>query len=215
MSVVLAIGDLHCPFTRKGYLRFCKNVDRRFSCDRVVFIGDIIDNHASSYHESDPDGHSAGAELDIAIKEVGKWYRAFPEATVCIGNHDRIVNRKAFTAGIAKKWIREYGDVLGTPTWNFVESIDIDGVVYCHGDSKKAFQRASSNMQSVVQGHYHPESYVIWKTGSNCRVFGMQVGCGIDKDSYAMAYGKYGPHPSVGCGVIFNGKDAMPVLMEL
>jgi hypothetical protein len=26
----------------------------------VIFLGDIIDNHYSSYHESDPDGYSAG-----------------------------------------------------------------------------------------------------------------------------------------------------------
>jgi hypothetical protein len=49
-----------------------------------VFIGDIIDNHASSYHETDPDGMSAGHELRLAIQNIKKWYEAFPKASVII-----------------------------------------------------------------------------------------------------------------------------------
>ena len=197
MSVVLAIGDLHEPFCLDKYLRFCKNVDRKAGCNKVVFIGDVIDNHYSSYHETDPDGYSAGEDLDRAIHRIGKWYRAFPEAYVCIGNHDRLVHRKAYTAGISKRWVREYSEVLEAPGWDFVESVVIDNVVYCHGDGKKAIQRSKQDMQSVVQ------------------VFGMQLGSGIDKDSYAMAYGKYGPHPAIGCGVVHHGKVATNYLMEL
>jgi len=215
MSVVLAIGDLHEPFCLDKYLRFCKNVDRKAGCNKVVFIGDVIDNHYSSYHETDPDGYSAGEELDRAIKRIGKWYRAFPDAYVCIGNHDRLVHRKAYTAGISKRWVREYSEVLKAPGWQFVESVTIDNVVYCHGDGKKAIQRSKQDMQSVVQGHYHSECYVQWHTGAKCKVFGMQLGSGIDKDSYAMAYGKYGPHPAIGCGVVHHGKVATNYLMEL
>lgn len=212
---VLVIGDLHEPFCLNKYLRFCKNVDRREACNKVIFIGDCVDNHYSSYHETDPDGMGAGDELDLAIDRIKKWYRAFPEATVCIGNHDRLVHRKAYTAGISNRWIRSYKEVFEAPGWDFVESVCLDNVVYCHGDGSKAIQRAKQNMQSVVQGHYHSECYVQWHTGSKCKVFAMQVGCGIDKDSYAMAYGKYGPHPAIGCGVVEHGKRATNYLMDL
>jgi predicted phosphodiesterase len=212
---VLAIGDPHEPFCLKKYLRFCKDIDRKESCNRVVFIGDMIDNHYSSYHETDPDGFSAGQELDRAIEGVQKWYKAFPEAYVCIGNHDRMAYRKAFSAGVSYRWLTKYNDLLGTPGWKWVESVDIDGVKYCHGDGKKALQRARADMQSVVQGHYHTESYVQWVVGSNFKVFGMQVGCGIDHKSYAMAYGKHGPKPAIGCGVIKGGKTATNHMMEL
>lgn len=215
MSVVLVIGDLHEPFCLDKYLRFCKNVDRKEACNKVVFIGDIIDNHYSSYHETDPDGFSAGEELERAKARVKKWYNAFPEADICIGNHDRMAYRKAHSAGLSKAWVRDYNEVLGTPGWNWVESLEIDGVRYCHGEGKKALHRAAKDMQSVVQGHYHTEAYVQWHTGSKCKVFGMQVGCGIDKDSYAMAYGKHGPHPSISCGVVRHGKSAVNHLMEL
>jgi len=212
---VLAIGDLHAPFTLKKYLRFCKNVDRKTGCNQVVFIGDLVDNHYSSYHETDPDGFSAGEELDRAIMEIRKWYKAFPEAYVCIGNHDRIVHRKAYSAGISRRWVRDYGEVFNAPGWKFVEDVTIDGVRYCHGEGKKAPQKAKDNMRSYVQGHHHSECGVVWHTGDNCRVFGMQVGNGIDRKSYAMAYGKYGPHPVIACGVIEHGKVATNYLMEL
>jgi len=57
---------------------------------------DIIDNHYSSFHTTDPDGMGGGDELDFAIQEVQKWVEQFPVADVCIGNHDRIIMRKAF-----------------------------------------------------------------------------------------------------------------------
>jgi hypothetical protein len=43
----------------------------------------------------------------------------------------------------------------------------------------------------------------------------MQVGCGIDFSSYAMAYAKAGKKPAVGCGVVIGGKTAINCLMEL
>jgi hypothetical protein len=49
-----------------------------YDCVLLFFIGDIIDNHYSSYHESDPDGYSAGEELDRAIDMIKDWYRTFP-----------------------------------------------------------------------------------------------------------------------------------------
>jgi len=71
---ILIIGDLHSPFTLPKYLDFCKEQQRKYNCGKVIFIGDIIDNHYSSYHESDPDGMSAGDELDKAIEQVQQYY---------------------------------------------------------------------------------------------------------------------------------------------
>ena len=99
---ILVIGDLHAPFIRKGYLEHCIKAYRDFACNKVIFIGDLIDNHYSSYHDADPDGYGAGEELDRAIDQVQKWYKAFPKAKVMIGNHDAIIARKAFSSGFIK-----------------------------------------------------------------------------------------------------------------
>lgn len=159
---VLVIGDLHEPFCLDGYLEHCVATYKLYNCDTVVFIGDIIDNHASSYHETDPDGLNAGDELRQAIKNIQKWYRAFPKATVIIGNHDRIIMRKAYSSGLSKMWIKDYNEVLGTPGWDFVESIEIDDVLYVHGEGGTARSRIKSDLQSTVQGHLHTQCYVEW-----------------------------------------------------
>ena len=121
MRNVLIIGDVHEPFCLDGYREHCLAVYRQYNCNQVIFIGDLIDNHFSSFHPTDPDGYGAGEELARAKAKIGQWYDIFPNATVIIGNHDAIIYRKAFASGISKEWIRDYKDMLNTPTWEFVE----------------------------------------------------------------------------------------------
>ena len=212
---VLVIGDLHEPFCLDGYLEFCKDVYAKYNCNKVIFIGDVIDNHYSSYHETDADGLGGGQELDLAISKLAKWYEAFPVADVTIGNHDRIIMRKAQTSAVPKKWIKDYKDVLEVPQWNFVHRVVLDGVQYVHGEAGTANKKCKADMMSTVQGHLHTQAYTEWFVGANFKVFGMQVGCGIDHESYAMAYAKAGKKPVIGCGVIIDGKTAINELMDL
>jgi len=212
---VLVIGDLHLPFTLDGYLEHCIETYYKHNCNEVVFIGDIIDNHASSYHETDPDGYSAGQELKLAIQQVKKWYQAFPKATVIIGNHDRLIMRKAYSSGLSKLWIKDYADVLGAPGWNFTESIEIDDVLYIHGEGGVARTRARRDLCSIVQGHLHTQASVDWIVGKNFKIFACQTGCGIDAKAYAMTYAKEFAKPAIGCAVILNGKTVFNEMMDL
>src|SRR5690554_1910202 len=70
---VLVIGDLHEPFCLNGYLSHCKKIQEKYNCNEVVFIGDVVDNHYSSYHETDADGLGGGDELDAAINRLSRW----------------------------------------------------------------------------------------------------------------------------------------------
>jgi len=211
---ILIIGDLHAPFTKYGYLKFCREQQEIHDCGTVIFIGDVIDNHYSSYHESDPDGYGAGEELDRAIDMISDWYHTFPKATVIIGNHDRLVYRKAYSSGVSKKWIREYKEVLNTSGWNFVENIEFHGINFNHGEGGTARNRIKSELQSQVQGHLHTQLYNDFLVGANFIVFGMQVGCGIDIKSYAMSYGKNFKKPAIGCGVVLN-KGMLPIAIPM
>lgn len=211
---ILVVGDLHEPFCLEGYLEFCQDTYAKWNCNQVIFIGDIIDNHYSSYHESDPDGMGGGLELERAIERVHKWYTAFPKADVLIGNHDRIIMRKAFSSAIPKEWIKSYNEVLGT-NWNWVESIVYDDVLYEHGEGGQAKTKAKNNMMSSVCGHTHTQAYVEWLVGKKYRVFGMQVGCGVDASTYAAAYAKNFKKQAIGCGVVLGGHTAINVLMPL
>lgn len=211
---ILIIGDLHAPFTKEGYLKFCREQQEKYDCGTIIFIGDIIDNHYTSYHESDPDGYGAGEELDRAIDMISNWYHTFPKAKVIVGNHDRLVYRKAYSSGVSKKWIREYKDVLCTSGWEFVENIELFGININHGEGGTARNRIKSELQSQVQGHLHTQLYTDYLVGANFIVWGMQVGCGVDNKSYAMAYGRHFRKPAIGCGVVLN-KGSLPIAIPM
>ncbi len=211
---ILIIGDLHAPFLKEGYLDFCIDIREKYNIKDIIFIGDIVDNHYSSYHETDPDGHSAGEELDRAIGIVHDWYREFPVAKVCIGNHDSIPDRKAMTAGLSNRWLKSIADVIEAPNWDFQTDFTIDGVKYVHGLGGKARQRAKNDLISIVQGHYHSESYIEHFYGDNFSIFACQIGCGIDRNNYAMAYGKHFKKMHINCAVVLEG-GTLPIIESM
>jgi len=208
---VLIIGDLHLPFTKKGYFEHCVEIKNKYNCNEFVFIGDIIDNHYSSFHDSDPDGMGAGQEFNEAVEDLAKWYKEFPIAKVCLGNHDNIPQRRAFNAGLSRHWTKSIKEAFHLDDWEFADSFIIDDVLYQHGLGGKSQQRSKRELISTVQGHYHTDMYVHYTVGKNYIIFGMQVGCGVDQDSYAMAYGKYFPRPAIGCGVVLNN-GTLPIV---
>lgn len=205
MSKVLVIGDLHAPFIKEGYLEHCKKVYKKYKCDEVVFIGDVIDAHYSSFHVSDPDGYGGEDELDLAVNQIKKWHKAFPNATVILGNHDRIVTRKAKMANLPSKWIRDFNEVLHTPTWTWEIEHYIDDVLYVHGEASTARTTVKNEGCSVVQGHRHSDMYVEYMPGNR---FAMQTGCGVDRASYAMEYARAYKKQMIGCGVVIDGITA-------
>lgn len=211
---ILVIGDLHAPFHHPKYLEHCKAVKKHFKTTHTIFIGDVVDSHATSFHIPDPDGMSAGSELEIAINELQAWHRTFPHADAIIGNHDARVWNKVRHAGISKRWVKNLGDVLELPTWSFHMRRVYDGVLYIHGEGVTARTKALRSGRSVVQGHRHTEGYVWFHPGDEHNTFGMQVGTGIDQDSYAFAYAKDHPPPVLSCGVVLeNGK--LPILLPM
>ena len=213
------VGDLHCPFDLDGYLQFLLDTYAKWNCNQILMIGDAVDNHYSSFHQTDADGYGGGEELDRAIKRLSKYRDAFAKICdkkidICIGNHDRIIMRRAFDSDIPARWIKSYNEVLGTD-WNWVESIVYDDVLYEHGEGGQAKTKAKNNMMSSVCGHTHTQAYVEWLVGKKYRVFGMQVGCGVDASTYAAAYAKNFKKQAIGCGVILGGHTAINVLMPL
>lgn len=218
----LVIPDIHAPFIKKGFLEHCIESYHRFQCNKVSFLGDVLDNHFTSFFDIDPDGLSASDETDLAVKVLQPWYNAFPDAEICIGNHDARIHRKAFNAGISKRWIKDYSEVLETPGWIWDDYWDHFDVRYTHGDGpggalNGAFQRMLYWDLSIVQGHWHTSSYTRWKVSLSNRLFAMQCGCGMDYKAYVAAYSKKSQKkPVVECAVVLdNGRVPIHLPMYL
>ena len=220
-KTVMIIGDTHIPFVHPNYLKFCCNVRDKYNPDIIVHIGDLIDNHAISYHEHDPDGYSAGGEIIKARKELKKWIKEFPKMLICRGNHDILPARKAKTMGIPRVMLKEHNEIWDLPdTWEWQEYFEIDDVRYVHGSGKAGKYMhvlwAQENRQSTVSGHGHSSAGVEYMASHNSLIFGMGVGCGIDIKKYAFEYGKdYARRPILGCGIVEKGINAKFIPMKL
>ncbi len=210
---VLIIGDLHAPFILEGYLEFCRKLQEKHNCGTVVLIGDIIDGNSWSYHEHDVDGDSVKTEVNKAILQLQDWYRAFPIATVLYGNHDLLVSRKAKTAGLSQLFIRNLGEILGAPQgWAFTHEYIKDNVKYIHGSTGNAISRAKDERISICQGHLHSQAFVEYSVSERDAIFGLQIGCGIDREAYAFEYAKpMAKKPVISAGVILE-KGTLPIL---
>jgi len=218
----LVIGDTHIPFEKRKYLEFCKDTQKKYKCKQVIHIGDLIDNHAISFHDTDPDGLAGGREAEIAKKRLVSWKKAFPNLKICEGNHDRLHYRRAFSQGIPKIYMRNYNEIFNLPsTWQWAFKFEIAGTRYLHGTGKGGkyahIRWAVDNMQSTVIGHTHTSLGVHYMASDLKMIFAMQVGCGIDAKAYAMQYANiYSQKPTVGCGVVLEGgREAIAVPMKL
>lgn len=219
---ILIIGDTHIPFELPGYLEFCKDIQNRVKCGKVVHIGDLVDNHAISYHEHDPNGKSPVDEIKEAQKRLQGWFKAFPEVFLCRGNHDRLVDRKGKTVGLPECVFKPFRDIWGLPKgWIDDFSFEIDGVRYSHGtglSGDNAPEKAAQlNRQSTVIGHVHSVCSTKYLVSEKDRIFGMGVGCGMDRHTYAFEYGRdFAKKPVVACGVVTdNGRYCQVFTMEI
>ena len=214
---VLFIGDTHIPFMLDGYLEFCREEQEKWDCGRVVHIGDVADNHAISYHESDPDGMSAGDELTASQQQLSQLFSMFPTADSLLGNHCLLIARKAKTAGLSQRMVRSVAEILDAPpTWQFHDELEIHGVSIGHGGSGgDSVRMAMHSRQSRIEGHRHSLAYVQWLVSKRDAVFGMNVGSGIDDKAYAFAYGRMFPKKSViSCGILLDkGRTPLVRLM--
>jgi len=219
---ILVIGDTHIPFEHKNYLAFCKETQKKFKCDTIIHIGDLVDNHAISFHDKDPDGRSASDEIKLADRSLKKWYKAFPKVQVVEGNHCNMVARKAFKHYLPKRCFKNFHDIWNLPTkWEYAFDYFHYGIRFFHGmgyGGKYAHKNAiNDNRCSVVMGHLHSNAGVEWTASERDILFGMAVGCGIDRNKYAFNYGRdFARKPILGAGVVLeNGKYAQFIPMKL
>ena len=199
---ILVISDLHCPFLHIGAIKFLKHLKEKYNPKRVVFLGDIIDNHFLSFHDTDPNGLGGRMEFETAKKQIQSLYKIFPEADVMRGNHDDLRDRKAFKAGIIDNWLRPIEEVLEVDNWKFHERLIINDILFTHGLGMQATSRMRRMLISVVQGHYHTKTYLHKVKGMNKNIFAMQLGCLMNQRTYAAAYSRFKSNFQLNAGVI-------------
>ena len=212
MARVGIIGDLHAPYCHPGYLDFCIETFDSWGVDTVVNIGDFVDFHSLSFHDSEPILHDVHGEYSHALEHLQEWYEAFPDCILIQGNHDRIPARQLKKLGMEPTiFMKPLHELLQMPDgWVIKDQHEIDGVLFHHGESASGVNGfrndAKNRMQCTVSGHNHSNLGVSYTASDRELVWGMAVGCGVDNDSMAFAYGKHFRNkPILGCGVVIDG----------
>lgn len=213
---VLVIPDMHAPYHHPDTLAFLKAAKALFSPDLVVCLGDELDYHALSFHDSDPNLDSAGVELDRGVAFLRELACTFPDVLVCHSNHGSMAYRRAKAHGIPVQLIKKYRDVLFAGTldnWSWAYSWRINtplGDTLFKHQTTGLLTDAAHNNANLVVGHEHGKFDIEYSASSAHLYYGMHSGCLIDKDSMAFAYGKHALRkPIVGCSVILQGRPCL------
>lgn len=220
-SRILCVSDLHFPYHHPDTIPFLESLVECYQPDRIVLLGDEIDGHAMSYHESDPDLDAAGPEFDKALSCMEDLYEIFDDVQVDVidSNHGALAKRKAKTAGIPQKFLKEPEELYDAPdnwTWHqdlIVKMSNGQRCLFTHGKSKDVMRVVSHWALCVVQGHFHTEARVAYMSNPEELLFGMNVGCSIDRKNPAFAYDSNNiKRPIIAHGWI---EDGIPVILPM
>jgi len=194
---VLAIGDLHIPYHHKDSFAFLRALKKKYKgFDLVVNMGDELDQHAISMHDSNPDLPSAGDELRLAKTYVKELEGIFPDMTLLDSNHSSLVYRRALKYGLPKAYLKHYNEFLDVGKgWKWVDDLTIslnDGsrCFFTHGMSANVLQIAQKMGMSAVQGHYHSKASIQYYSNPDNLNWAMQTGCLTNQQSLAFGYSK-------------------------
>ena len=220
---VLFISDMHIPYNHPGLLPFLAGLKLKYEPTRVICLGDELDKHAMSFHDSDPDLPSAGDELRRSLPIIKEVEKLFPEMDLIDSNHGSMVYRKAKHHGIPRQYVKSYNDVLEVGQgwkWHYDLVLDmsefgVPDVYVHHGKSNKAVRTSQAMSMSHVCGHFHESFGIEYWANPKGLYFGMNAGCLIDDEQLAFAYNNTNlKRPIIGTGLIIEGipvLEAMPL----
>ena len=217
---ILVIPDMHAPYHHPDTLAFLKAVQAAFNPDLTVCLGDELDYHALSFHDSDPNLESAGVELERGKVFLNEMRKQFPDVLVCHSNHGSMHYRRAKAHGIPVQLVRTYRDIVFPGlkvNWNWADSWKVNTplgkVLFKHQSAGEILADAAHNGCNLVVGHEHGKYAVSYAASSAHLYYEVYSGCLIDKDSLAFAYGRHSRNkPIIGCTVILQGR---PVLVPM
>ena len=158
---VLVISDLHIPYHHPQSFDFLKAIKKKYKdIDLVVNIGDELDQHGLSFHDTDPDLSSPGDELTISKKYIKELEKMYPEMILLHSNHSSLIYRRALKHGMPKAYLKSYNDFLDVgPGWEWVDDLNIklsngQECFMTHGISADGLKLAMQYGKHVVQDKY-------------------------------------------------------------
>lgn len=215
---ILIISDLHIPYHHQDAFAFLAALNKKFNFDIIKNVGDLIDHHTSSFHDTEYGTLSPKEEFDRQVQYVAELYKMFPKMTISLGNHDNIPVRKIKTIGISPELLKDYTQLYGTKGWKWVdkEFFSVQRGEKClmtHAMGGNTLTNATRHSFNSVQGHFHSKFGIEYFADCEILKWSMTVGCLIDPNSEAFKYNASSAgRPILGCGGIIDG---LPTLFPM
>jgi len=220
---ILVIPDLHFPYCHPDSLDFLYKLKKLLNPTRVICLGDELDYHAMSFHDSDVDLDSAGTELLKSLGYIDTLHEIFPKMDLMDSNHGSMAYRKAKHHGMPRHLLKSYNEVLCVPVedWKWHDRLIIslpsgENVVFGHYFGADVLRASQAMGMSVIQGHAHSSFEVRYWQNHTGLHFGATVGCLIDDKSMAFAYNKLQiKRPIMGAMLIENSiPQLIPMVVD-
>jgi len=220
-KTVLIIGDTHIPYSHPDYLDFLKYLKKIWKPQIVIHIGDELDYHAISFHNSETSLFSADHELERAIEEIDTGlHKLFPKMYILESNHGSLICRKLKANGIPIRTLKQLNELYNTHRWQWHNDILLKTKLFtnyiCHGKTGTIGKLAKDMMCCAIQGHYHAKFCVNWYNSAMGPRFDAYTGCLVDTKSMAMVYARNNlPDPIMGSLILDNIGMPRPMKMQL
>lgn len=219
-KVVLIIPDLHAPYHHPDALDFLRAIKKKYKPQVVVNLGDEVDNHAISFHNSDSALFSADKELEKAIEVMQELCDIYDRMFLVSSNHGDLKYRRLKHHGIPIAHLKSQKELYGTPRWNWYDELILNthkGDCYvCHGRSSNGAKLSGELSMSCIQGHYHSKYSISYHSNGIEDRYSMFSGCLVDRNSLAFAYGKLIlSKPIIGASLIMDDGSPRLIKMEL
>jgi hypothetical protein len=221
MKNTIFISDTHAPYHHKDTLAFLAAVKDGYGIEDAKSVGDVVDNHFSSFHPIEYGTLSAEAEHKQAKRFVQQLHTLFPEMTISLGNHCVMSERKAKQANIPLDHIKSYNEMYEIEGWEWVDKdyFKVDKYNNClmvHSMSRNTLTNAKTHSHHSVQGHHHGTFGIEYFADTEVLRWSMTVGCLIDTSHPAFNYsrGYTNNKPILGVGAAVEDRPLL-VPMQL
>lgn len=222
---ILVIPDLHMPVQHIDAFKFIKWAKHEFKPDRIVCLGDELDYHCLSFHETEMEcPYNESQEFEEAKRYFSNFYDLFESMDFLESNHGSMVYRKAKSCRIPRQFLLGYNDVLGAPPsykWHnelIIKASNGEYIQFEHGHRtpKKSVMKSRAMAMSSVQGHHHNDFSIEYWQNYTTTYFGMTAGCLIDDEKYGFLYNKSNiGRPMLGLGWIYEGvPHLIPMVLD-
>lgn len=215
---VLIISDTHAPYHHKDTLDFISDIANKFSPDRVIHGGDILDIYSvSSYPKSIEHKDTWTDELKKGRKFVQELASIVPNMEILSSNHDDRAYKASRIAGVPREFLVKYLDVIGAPEgWRIKTELSLtvdsnrSNWLFRHTVSGGAASASKILNKNVCLGHSHTKFGCTAFNNGSRTLWGVDTGCLISDEGPSFAYNRTQlGRPIRGCCMILDGVPRM------